>query len=312
MKVAIIGAGHVGATFAYALLLSGLAREILLIDKDEERAAGEALDLAHALPFGRPTIIRSGSLADVGGSGIAVITAGSNQRPGETRLDLLERNASIVRSISLELAKRNPEGLIIVATNPVDVLARIASEASGLPFGRVIGSGTILDTARLRHLIGSHFGVDARSVHAHVLGEHGDSSVIVWSGATIGGIPLGQIGHAMHAGFGPQVRERIADEMRNAAYTIVQGKGSTYYAIGSALVRLVGAIIEDQRAALTVSVPGGSRRNAHVNDGVWLGLPAIVSRQGIIQILPVMLDTEEEKALSRSAGVLEAAYRQLG
>lgn len=312
MKISIVGAGHVGSTFAYALLLRGLAQEVLLVDKDVKRATGEALDLAHALPFGRPARVAAGAPADVAGSAITVITAGANQHPGETRLDLLERNADIVRSVAAEAAARNPSGLIVVATNPVDILTRIAFEASGLPAGRVIGSGTILDTARLRHLVGQHFGIDPRSVHTYVIGEHGDSSVVAWSSATIGGVGLEVLAEARGIPFDAEVRARMAHETRNAAYAIVEGKGSTYYAIASALVRLVEAILRDERAVLTVSVPAPSDGPTGQGGPVWLGLPAVVGGAGIVHPLPMILDDEEQQALRRSADILRQAYDRLG
>lgn len=312
MKISIVGAGHVGATFAYALLLGGLTQEVVLVDKDDRRAQGEALDLAHALPFNRPAKVRAGSLADVTGSAVTVIAAGAGQHRGETRLDLLGRNASIARQIAADVGSCNPDGMIVVATNPVDVLSRIVSEASGLPAERVIGSGTILDTARLRHLLGRHFGVDPRSVHAYVVGEHGDSSVVVWSSASIGGVPLAEFAHARGIEFNDRVREDIASATRNAAYAIVEGKGSTYYAIASGLVRLVEAVVRDQNAVLTVSVPAISAPGTSGAAGVWLGLPSVVGRNGIVQALPISLDAQEQEALVRSAAVLRQAYERLG
>lgn len=303
-KISVIGAGHVGATFAYTLLLSGLAREVVLVDKDRGRAESEALDLAHAAPFSRPTQVRAGAVADVAGSAVVVIAAGRNQHPGETRLDLLGYNAEIAASIAAEVAACNPDGVIVVATNPVDILSRIAHEASGLPAGRIIGSGTILDTARFRHLIGRHFGVDPRNVHAYVVSEHGDSSVAVWSSASIGGIGLSEAARIQNVPFNADIRRHIENDMRGAAYAIVAGKGSTYYAIASGLLRLVEAIVRDQHTVLTVS--NISRTDAA--GGVWLSMPATIAAEGLGRTLPIALDADEEQALARSANLLQAAY----
>ena len=307
-KIAIIGAGHVGATLAYGLILSGLVSEIVLVDKDRGRADGEALDLAHAVPFGRPVRIRSGAPADIAGSLVSVIAAGANQHPGETRLDLLDRNSGIIRSVAAQVASINPQGIIVVATNPVDVLSRLAFEESGLPAGRVLGSGTILDTARLRHLIGQQFGIDPRNVHANVVGEHGDSSVICWSTVSIGGVALPDLAAARQIAFGADVRRRIEEQTRAAAYVIVQGKGSTYYAIASGLARLIEAILRDQNSVLTVSTMARPDLELPTADGVWLGLPAIVGASGLVETLPLALDEAERAGLIRSVEVLRAAY----
>lgn len=306
-KISVIGAGHVGATFAYTLLLSGLAREVVLVDKDTGRAEGEALDLAHAAPFGRPMQVRAGAVADVAGSAVVAIAAGRNQHPGETRLDLLGHNAGIAASVAAEVAACNPDGVIVCATNPVDILARIAHETSGLPAGRIIGSGTILDTARFRHLIGRHFGVDPRNVHAYVVGEHGDSSVAVWSSASIGGIGLSEAARVQGVPFDADVRKRIENDMRGAAYAIVAGKGSTYYAIAAGLLRLVEAVVRDQHTVLTVS----NMNWADASDGVWLSMPATVAASGLGRTLPISLNADEEQALARSADVLRKAYGTL-
>lgn len=307
-KISIIGAGHVGASVAYSLALGGLASELLLVDTNRRRAEGEALDIAHALAFGRPTPIRAGSIAEVAGSAITIVTAGANQHPGETRLDLLGRNAGIVEGIAAELGAINPDGLIVVATNPVDVLARIAQAASGLPAGRVIGTGTLLDSARLRHLIGQHLGLDPRDVQAQMLGEHGDSAVVAWSSATVGGVPLAAAAASRGVAFDAGVRRRLADETRGAAYAIVEGKGSTYYAIAAGLVRLVEAVLRDERAVLTVSAPGGAALRHLGAEGVWLGQPTVIGAAGMLQTLPLAFDAAEDAALRKSVAVLDAAY----
>ena len=311
VRVAIVGAGHVGATFAYALLLSGLASEVVLVDTDRDRAEGEAMDLAHAVPFSRPARVWAGDLAETAGAAITVVTAGAGQRPGETRLDLASRNARVIRDVAAGIARHNPEGLLVVATNPVDVLTRIAQEESGLAIERVVGSGTILDTARLRYLVGQELQVDPRSVHAYVIGEHGDSGVPVWSSASVGGVPLEAFAMSRGIPFDDGVRERIARETRDAAYEVIRRKRATYYAIASGLVRLVEAIVRDQRTVLTVSTLVTTDHGYRGVDGLALSVPCVVDRRGVAAVLALALDERETAALSRSAGVLAAARRSV-
>ena len=300
----MVGAGHVGTTFAYALLLSGLASEIVLVDANPGRAEGEAMDLSHAVPFTRPVRVRSAPLEEAGGAAITVVAAGFAQKPGETRLDLLRRNAALVRDIAPRIARRSPDGILLVATNPVDVLTWVACRASGLPPARVIGSGTTLDTARFRFLLGEYFSVDARNVHAYIVGEHGDSEVPVWSHANIAGMPLDEYCRANGVACPPPERERIFRETRDAAYRIIERKGATYYAVAAGLVRIVEAILRAQRSILTVSSlvdgPHGLR-------DVCLSLPAVLGRGGIERVLALELDPAEEAALQRSAAVLKQA-----
>jgi len=312
VRIAVVGAGHVGATFAYALLLSGLAAEVVLVDVDAERAEGEAMDLGHAVPFMRPARVVAGGIEETAGSVLTVITAGAGQKQGETRLDLAGRNAAVVREMVPRIAEHNPDGLILVATNPVDVLTRVVQEASGLPRERIIGSGTILDTARFRYLIGQHFAVDARSVHAYMIGEHGDTGVPVWSSASIGGVPLDAFAERQGIAFDDAVRERILEETRRAAYEVIQRKGATYYAIASGLVRVVEAIVRDQRTVLTVAA---RVERSHGYDGVadtCLSVPCIVDRSGVSAVLPLQLDATEAAMLAHSASVLDEAYRKIG
>jgi L-lactate dehydrogenase len=308
-KVSVVGAGHVGSTFAYALLLSGLAVEVVLVDREPARAEGEALDLAHALPFNRPATVRAGTLADTADSVVTVIAAGPNQHRGETRLDLTARNAVVVREVAAGVARFNPGGILLVATNPVDVISRLAHEASELPAHWIIGSGTILDTARLRWLIGRHLRVDPRSVEAYVVGEHGDSAVALWSSVTVAGVPLADVARARRADFDDSVRAGIADAVRRSAYRIIEGKGATYYAIASGLVRIVEAILRDQRSVLTVSSAVGPAQGLPEIEGVWLSLPSIIGRSGLDQSLAAAMDAAERAALLRSAEVLDSAYR---
>jgi L-lactate dehydrogenase len=309
VKVSVIGAGHVGATFAYALLLSGMAVDVVLVDKDAARARSEALDLSHALPFRVPATVRAGAVEETAGSDIVVITAGPNQRRGETRLDLAGRNAVVVREVAKAIGTESPDAIIVVATNPVDVMARLAQESSGFPAERVIGSGTILDTARLKHLVGRHFSIDPRSVDAHMIGEHGDSAVPLWSLARVGGIRLEQLAAAAGVAFDPLVRDQLAREVRGAAYAIIEGKGATYYAIASGLVRIVEAIVGDQRSLLTLSNPVGPGHKALAPGEVWLSMPRIVGRAGILLSPAVDLAGEERDALALSAEILRTAWR---
>ena len=307
-RVAIVGAGNVGATAAYALLLSGLAAEIVLIDANRERAEGEAMDLAHAVPFSRPTRVWAGDYGDCGGAVITILAAGTGQRPGETRMDLVKRNAAIFAEIVPRVAAANPEGIILVATNPVDVLTHAAWRLSGLAPSRVIGSGTTLDTGRFRALLGDHFGVDPRSVHAFIVGEHGDSEVPVWSSANVAGVRLDDLARSRGRSFGASDRDRIFAETRDAAYAIIQRKGATYYAVAVALLRIVEAVIRDQRTVLSVSSVVGSDRYALGE--VALSLPSIVGAQGVEEVLELSLDPEEEQALRRSAEVVRAAQNE--
>jgi L-lactate dehydrogenase len=301
-KVAIVGAGNVGATAAYALLLSGLAAEIVLIDANQERAEGEAMDLAHAVPFSRPTKVWAGDYQDCAGAVITILAAGTGQRPGETRLDLAKRNAAIFAEIVPRVAAADPDGIILVATNPVDVLTHAAWRISKMSASRVIGSGTTLDTGRFRALLGDHFGVDPRSVHAFIIGEHGDSEVPVWSSANVAGVGLEDLARARGIAFEAEDRERIFSQTRDAAYAIIERKGATYYAVAVALLRIVEAIVRDQRTVLSVSSAVGDR--PYRLGEVCLSLPSIVGAGGVEEVLELRLSSEEEQALRTSADVV--------
>jgi L-lactate dehydrogenase len=301
-KVAIIGTGNVGATFAYSLLMSGLASEIVLIDANTSKAEGEAMDLNHAVPMHSPTRIWAGTYEDCAGAAITVITAGSAQRPGETRLDLIQRNASIFRSIVESIVKFNPNGIILVATNPVDVLTYATWKFSGLPTNRIIGSGTILDTARFRYLLSQTFDVDPRSVHAFIIGEHGDSEVPVWSLANIAGMRLPEYCAANNMGCRQERLDDIFKQTRDAAYEIISRKGSTYYAIGSGLMRIVEAILRDQATVMSVST--------YIDDyygikDVYLSLPSVVDQGGVERTIRLDLNEGEIAGLRKSAAVLK-------
>ena len=307
-RVAIVGAGNVGATFAYALLLSGLAGEIVLIDANRAKAEGEAMDLNHAVPFTHPTRVWAGSYEDCAGATVTVLTAGANQKPGETRIDLIKKNAAIWRKIVPEVAKHNPHTILLVATNPVDVLTYAAWKLSGLPAERVIGSGTILDTARFRYLLSQHFGVDARSVHAYIVGEHGDSEVPVWSSANIAGLRLPQFCKSQGLAYDPQAMENIFVQTRDAAYHIIERKGATYYAVAAGLILITRAILRDQRTVLSVS------SLIHDYQGlqdVCFSLPTVIDRGGVEDIVRLELDAVEVEKLRHSAEILKNTIQSL-
>jgi L-lactate dehydrogenase len=308
-RIAVVGTGHVGATFAYALLLSGLAAEIVLMDADRARAEGEAMDLNHTVPFARPTRIWAGDYADCAGAAITVVCAGTGQRPGETRLDLLKRNADIFGKIIPEIARHNPDGILLIATNPVDILTYVSLRLSKLPAKRVIGSGTILDTARFRYLLSRHFNVDTRSVHAYIIGEHGDSEVPVWSLANIAGLRLNDFAVLNGTAIDDEAKDGIFRQTRDAAYHIIERKGATYYAVAAGLMRIVETILRDQRTVLSVS--------SVVNDyygisDICLSLPTVVGRNGIERVLALHLSDDEVAGLKRSAEVLKATAGKLG
>jgi len=303
-KIAVVGAGFVGSSFAYALLLSGLSAEIVLIDANRAKAEGEAMDLQHSVPFGPSTKVRVGEIADCAGALVTVITAGANQKPGESRLDLGRKNAGIFKEIIPAIAQANPGGLLLIATNPVDVLTYLSVELSGLPPKRVLGSGTILDTARFRHYIGDHFGVDPQSVSAHIIGEHGDGQVPAWSLVSIGGMRLYEYCVAHGVELTEHDKSEIARKTRDAAQHIIARKGATYYAIGAGLVQVVAAIVRDTNTIL----PVGSLLNGY--DGlqnVTFGLPTVVNRNGAAKVLELNLSETEREALHLSAAVLKTA-----
>ena len=307
-KVAVVGMGNVGATFAYALTLSGLASEIVLVDINQKKAHGEAMDLNHAIPLVQPARIWAGGYEEIAGAAITVVTAGSAQRPGETRLDLLARNVSIFKSIIPEIVKNNPDGLILIASNPVDILSYAAWKISGLPQERVIGSGTVLDTARFRYLLGEAYEVDPRSVHAYIIGEHGDSELAVWSLANIAGMRLDEFCDANALEMGVIDREGIEHQTRDAAYEIIEAKGATYYAIGAGLLRIVESILRDQGTVMSVSTHIVDYAGV---DDVYLSLPCIIGRHGIEQVMCLPLSDAERKKFKTSGDLMREYLDQL-
>lgn len=311
MKIGIVGSGFVGATAAYALVMRGIGREVVLVDLDTARAQAEADDLFHAVPFAHPLNVRAGDYADLAGSKMVILTAGVNQQPGETRLQLLSRNAAIFKSIVPQVLRYAPDTILVVATNPVDVMthltARFAAEL-GVPAARVFGSGTTLDTARFRALVGRHVGVDAQHIHAYVLGEHGDSEVLAWSAATVGGIPLEDYCRTAKIELTAADRLQIDEQVRRAAYHIIAGKKATYYGIGSALARIAQAVLGNQRAILSVCTPHTDIEGV---PEVTLSVPHLVGGHGILGVLPLSLSVTETEGLRQSARIIRSAIDQL-
>jgi L-lactate dehydrogenase len=311
MKIGIVGCGMVGSASAYALVMRGVGREIVLVDLNRARAEAEANDIYHAVPFAHPLSVRAGDYADLAGARVVVIAGGVAQQPGETRLQLLQRNAEVFREIVPAVLGSAPDAILLVVTNPVDVMTHLAAHfasAMGVPHTRVFGSGTTLDSARFRALLGRHFDVDARHVHAYVVGEHGDSEVLIWSQATIAGLNLDEFARVQGTPFGDTERRSIDENVRRAAYHIIAGKGATYYGIGSAIAYIIDVLLHDQRAILTVcsrisGVPGC--------DGVTMALPHLIGGSGVLATIPLALDPAEGDALRRSAAVLRDALVSL-
>jgi L-lactate dehydrogenase len=302
MKVGIVGAGMVGSTAGYALALMGLASEIVLIDRNDALAVAQAEDIAHAVPFMSSTVVNAGQYRDLEGAGVVILAAGVSQKPGETRLELLERNAAVFRAVLAEVLPVAPDAILLIASNPVDVMTQITTRLSGIDPRRVIGSGTILDTARFRSLVGRHLGISPQSVHAYVLGEHGDSEVLAWTSARAGSVELSSFAAQVGSPLTAEVRAQIDDGVRNAAYKIINGKGSTYYGIGAGLARIVKAIARDQRDVLSVSIT--TAEVAGVRD-VALSIPRVIGAEGVLADLFPDLDEAEYAALNSSASLLK-------
>jgi len=306
--VGLIGTGMVGASFAYALMQHGVANELVLIDADTQRAEGEMMDLNHGLPFVRPMRILAGDYSDLADADVIVICAGLGQRPGQTRLELLQTNARLFQSIVPQITAVNQDAILVVASNPVDILTQIAAQIVGLDRNRVFGSGTMLDTARLRYMLGMHYGVDSRSVHAYIVGEHGDSELALWSMANIAGIRLADFVGANGQGYDPAALDRIFDQTRNAAYEIIRRKRASYYAIGLGLLSIVEAVLRDQHTVMTVSSPLSGQYGI---EGISVSLPAIVGRRGVEEVLTLPLSEPELEAFRRSAQTLKDRLDEL-
>ena len=311
MKIGVVGCGMVGSTSAYALVMSGVGREIVMVDLNRARAEAEANDIYHAVPFAHPLRVRAGDYADLEGAQVVVLAGGVAQKPGETRLQLLQRNADVFREIVPSVLRAAPDAVLLVVTNPVDIMTHLAAHFAarfGVPHTRVFGSGTTLDTARFRTLLGRHFDVDPQHVHAYVIGEHGDSEVLVWSQATIAGLSLDEFVEVHGAPLTPEIRTAIDLNVRRAAYQIIIGKGATYYGIGSAVARIVDVVLHNQRAILTIC----SRMDGIPDcDGLTLALPHLVGGSGALTTIPLALDTTERERLAASAHVLREAVASL-
>lgn len=307
-KVAIVGCGFVGSSSAFALMQSGLFTEMVLIDVDRDRAEGEALDISHGLPFARPMNIYAGDYDDAADAAVTVITAGTNQKPGETRLDLVKKNVAIFKTIIPEIAARDYQGIVLVVSNPVDVLTYATIKLSGLPLGRVLGSGTVLDTARFKYALGQHLGVDPRTVHARIVGEHGDSEIAVWSTANVGGVPINSFCELRGFYDHEASMRRIAEGVKNSAYEIIEKKNATYYGIAMTVRRLCEAIVRDEKSVLPVS---NLMQGDYGLDDVVLSMPAIIGRGGIEQKVPISLSAEEQRKLEESAAALRAVIDEL-
>ena len=301
-KVAVIGCGFVGSSSAFALMQSGLFSEMVLNDEDTKRAEGEAMDISHGISFARPMQIYAGNYDDITDAAIIVITAGANQKPDETRLDLIKKNAAIMKSIVGEIKKRDFGGILLIVSNPVDILTLIALKESGYPSNRVIGSGTVLDTGRFKYLLGEHLDVDSRSVHAFIIGEHGDSELAAWSNARIGGLKVNDFcelrGHFNHE----QSMKKIFENVRNSAYEIIERKHATYYGIAMAVKRICEAIVRNEKSILPVS---SLMTGEYGLNDVVLSIPAVVDETGVQKVIPIELNDEELTKLKDSANILK-------
>lgn len=311
MKIGIVGCGFVGATAGYAMVMNGVGRELVMVDLNEKRAAAEAADILHAVPFAHNLTVRAGQYADLAGARVVVMAAGVGQKPGETRIELLGRNAAVFRSVIPQIYEHAPDAVLVIATNPVDVMTHITAQIAaefGIPSHRVVGSGTTLDTARFRSLLGQAVGIDSTHVHAYVVGEHGDSEVLVWSLTNIGNMPLRDFitlsGHELT----DKERAAIDVGVRRAAYQIIEGKGATYYGVGSALARITRNILGDRRAIMTVCTPTAEIAGVH---DVTVSLPRLVGGEGVLETYHLPLDDAETAALARSAGLIRELIDQL-
>ncbi len=302
-KVAVIGCGFVGSATAFSLMQSGLFSEMVLVDVNKEKAEGEALDIAHGVPLARPMKIYGGDYDDIVDAAIIIITAGANQKPGESRLDLVKKNVGIYKTIIPEIAKRDCKGILLVVSNPVDILTYTALKLSGFPKNRVIGSGTVLDTSRLKHLLGEHLSVDSRSVHAFIIGEHGDSEIAAFSSANVSGIPVNEFCELRGFYHHEKATAELAEKVKNSAYEIIQKKQATYYGIAMAVKRICEAILRDEKSILPVS---SLMEGAYGIHDIVLSMPAIIGKSGIEMQVPIALSDRELKDLQESANVLRS------
>ncbi|MCF6094866.1 L-lactate dehydrogenase [Microaerobacter geothermalis] len=307
-KIVVVGCGAVGSTFAYTVLVKGMVNELVLIDVNPDKAEGDALDLNHGILLAQPMKIKAGTYEDCKGADIIVIAAGANQKPGETRLDLMQRNVTIFREIIGEIIQYNQDGILLIATNPVDILTYVAQKISGWPKERVMGSGTLLDTARFRYLIAKKLDIDPRSIHGLIVGEHGDTEVPVWSLLNVAGTTQKELQHHSRLRLSEEDKETIYEDTRGAAYQIIQKKGSTYYAIALSLARICEAILQDQRSVLPVS----TYLQGYLGiDDVCIGVPCIVGKNGAEEVLELPLSEDERQNLIKSADQLKRFLNQV-
>ena len=307
-KAVMVGCGFVGSASVFALMQSGLFSEIAMIDADMDKAEGEAMDISHGIPFAKHMRVYAGNYDDVRDAGIVIVTAGANQKPDETRLDLVHKNVGIFKSIIPEIASRDFKGILLVVANPVDILTAVAQKLSGLPENRVIGSGTVLDTGRLKTRLSEHLGVDSRSIHAFIIGEHGDSEIAAFSSANVSGIPLNNFcemkGHFNH----DESEKFIAEDVKNAAYEIIQRKRATYFGVAMAVKRICECIVRDEKSILPVSTMMHGEQGI---EGVVLSMPCVVGGDGIETQVPIKLDEDEAKRLRESAAILKEIIEKL-
>ncbi len=307
-KIAVVGAGFVGATSAYAMLISGLCSELVMIDINRDKLNGEVMDLVHGGSFVKPVQITAGDYKDAAGADVVLIAAGVNQKPGENRLDLVSRNTEIFKNIIPKICSACPDAILLVVTNPVDILTWVTLKISGFSTRRVIGTGTVLDSSRFRQMLSDCFGVAAVNVHAYVIGEHGDTEVPIWSLANVVGVPLEEYGRFVQNPLRPLDRDAVFDELKNAANKIIRGKGATYYAIGLAVRRIMEAILRDENTILTVS---SLVSDIYGVSGVCLSLPSIVNASGVRQALELPIGADEREKFRHSAETVKDIIRQL-
>jgi L-lactate dehydrogenase len=304
MKIGIIGCGFVGSSSAFAIALVGAATELVLVDLNADLANAHAEDILHATPFSKPVRIAAGDYSTLKGAGLVVLSCGVGQKPGESRLKLLERNVNVFQNVVPRVLEHAPDSVLLIVSNPVDIITQVVTKISNLPPKRVIGSGTILDTARFRTLLAEHLGLAPHSVHAYVLGEHGDSEVLAWSSGKVGGVPVEEFATQIGRPITDDVKARIDDGVRRAAYRIIEGKGATYYGIGAGIARIAKAIRDDESAVLTLS-------NIEGVNGVSLSLPRVLKATGVVATIQPLLSDEEAQALNHSAEILKTAAGEL-
>lgn len=312
MKIGVVGCGFVGSAAAFAMVMNGIGRELVMVDVNHKRAEAEAADILHAVPFAHNLNVHSGQYEDLRGARVVIMAAGVNQKPGETRLQLLERNASVFNQVIPHIYDHAPEAVVVVATNPVDVMTHVTAQIAaryGIPSGRVVGSGTTLDTARFRSLLGQFLGIDSTHVHAYVVGEHGDSEVLTWSLTNIGNMPLLDFVRLRGLTLDDAKRAEIDEGVRRAAYHIIEGKGATYFGVGSALARITRNILGDRRSIMTVCTPDDNVAGVH---DVTVAMPRLVGGDGVLETFHLTLSPEEGEALTHSAALIRGYIDQLG